>query len=197
MRLFKILSLVIAAWCSTTAQAAEIRLGYPAHGGNGCPQGTASAVLSPDQTSLSILFDQYQVEALGRNMMAQKSCNIAIPVSIPQGYSVSVFQVDYRGYASIPYGGAGQFNVNYFFADDPRGVRTTKNLSAGSREYLLTDRLGVEALVWSACGAQTNLRMNTRMIVRSNSRGDQALATVDSADINAGIVYHLQWRQCR
>jgi hypothetical protein len=88
--------------------------------------------------------------------------------------------------------------VNYFFADDPRGVRTTKMLRSGaSQEYLLTDRLGVEALVWSACGAQTNLRVNTRMIVRSNSRGDQALATVDSADINAGIIYHLQWRQCR
>lgn len=196
MRLFKILSLVVAAWCSTNAYADDIRLGYPAYGGTGCPQNSASVALSPDQKSVSILFDQYVVEAGGGRRLDRKTCNIAIPVTIPQGWSVSIFEVDYRGFVSIPSGGRAQFNVDYFFAGG-NGVRTTKTFASGtSRDYLLTDRLAAEALVWSACGAQTNLRVNTNMLVQSNYRGDQALATVDSADIQAGIVYHLQWRRC-
>ena len=47
------------------AQNPGISLGYPGYGGTGCPQGTASATLSPDGTALSVLFDQFVVEAGG------------------------------------------------------------------------------------------------------------------------------------
>ena len=50
----------------------------------------------------------------------------------------------------------------------------------------LTDELEATALVWSACGADTNLRVNTSFLVQTNSRMDQAMGTVDSADISAG-----------
>ncbi len=175
-----------------------LQLGLPEHGGTACPQGTVSASVSPDGNEVSILFDQYVAEAGGSTgkSLDRKSCNIAIPVLVPQGYSVSIFQVDYRGFAAIPRGGRGQFNVEYFFAGS-RGVRTTKNLRAGSEsDYIFTDRLQATALVWSACGASTNLRMNTSMLVGSNSRRDQAMATVDSIDVSNGIVYHVQWKRC-
>jgi hypothetical protein len=54
----------------------------------------------------------------------------------------------------------------------------------------------MEAIVWSGCGANTILRANTTMLVQSNSRRQQAMATVDSADVQAGLIYHLQWRRC-
>ncbi|MCM2280598.1 MAG: DUF4360 domain-containing protein [Bdellovibrionaceae bacterium] len=175
-----------------------IQLDYPAYGGNGCPNNSASVTLSPDQSQLSILFDQYIVEAgatTGKRI-DRKSCNVRIPVKIPQGYSISVFQVDYRGFNAIPSGGRSTFNVEYFFAGS-RGPRQTKTFRGPmNEEYLISDRLGVEALVWSPCGASTILSANTSMMVQSNSRFDQVLSTVDSADISAGIVYHIQWRRC-
>src|SRR5687767_2321492 len=82
----------------------DIRLGTPAIGGSGCPQGTASAVLSPDGKTLSVLFDQFQVEA-GRTTGKQidrKTCDMGIPVHVPQGFAVSVLQVDYRGFNALP-----------------------------------------------------------------------------------------------
>lgn len=48
--------------------------------------------------------------------MERKTCNIAVPVHVPQGYSVSIFQIDYRGFNSLPYGAYSRFNVEYFFA---------------------------------------------------------------------------------
>lgn len=183
---------------SATAKATDLQLGTPDYGGTGCPTGSASVTLGPDSKSISILFDQYVVQAGGDKAFDRKNCNIAIPVTIPQGYSVSIFAIDYRGFTGIPAGGRAQLSVDYFLAGMGRGVKTTKTFSGPmSSDYLKSDSLGAEAVVWSACGASTILRANTTMLVQSNSRRDQAMATVDSADISAGLVYHIQWRTCQ
>lgn len=179
----------------STAQAG-IYLGHPGYGGNGCPSGSASTTLSPDGKSLSILFDEYFVEAGGRKRIARKSCNIAIPVHVPQGMSISIVDVDYRGYVSLPRGGQGKFRAEYFFAGR-KGPTFQKRFRGGfDDDYTLSSPLALSALVWSRCGADVNLRVNTSMMVRSNRQKDDALATVDSADFNAGVVYHLKWKRC-
>jgi hypothetical protein len=183
---------------SDFALADDISVGMPAYGGNGCPSGSASATLSPDSKALSILFDSYQAEAGGvtARRIDRKSCNLAIPVHVPQGYSIAVFQVDYRGFTAIPSGGRAQFNVEYFFAGSqgPRQVKTFNGPS--SSDYELHDQLGAAALVWTPCGADTNLRVNSSMMAVADPGMRQTLATVDSADITAGLVYHIQWRRC-
>lgn len=193
-----LLSLFMAAITLTsTARAQDLVLGEPGYGGTGCPAGSASAVLSPDQKTISILFDQYVVEAGGNKLLDRKNCNIAIPVKVPQGFSVAVFAIDYRGFIGLPSGASAQLNVEYFIAGNGRGLRTSKFFSGPSTsDYLKTDSLEMESVVWSECGANTNLRANTTLRVQSNRLGQQAMATVDSADVRAGLVYHLQWRRC-
>lgn len=178
--------------------ADTVRLGTPAYGGTGCPANSAAVALSPDNQSLSILFDQYVVEAGGNTGRDtdRKTCNIAVPVHVPQGLSVSVFQVDYRGFNSLPYGAYSQFNVEYFFAG-ARGPSYQKTFNGAlSSQYLLTNTLIASAVVWSPCGQDVNLRVNSAMLVRTNAQRQQAMSTVDSADIHAGLIYHLAWRRC-
>ena len=181
------------------ASAADIRLGQPGYGGTGCPRGTASATLSPDKKSLSILFDRYYAEA-GRSAgktIDRKTCNVAIPVHVPQGFSISIFKIDYRGFVSVPRGGQAKFNVEYFFAGS-RGPSFAKTFrGATEKEYLLTNKIGMGALVWTPCGKSVNLRVNSSILARTNSRRTDVLATVDSADVTAGLIYHVQWRRCR
>jgi len=50
-------------------------------------------------------------------------------------------------------------------------------------------------MVWSACGADVNLRTNSSMRI-STVNNAEAMATVDSQDVNAAIVYRLSWRRC-
>lgn len=188
---------VIAFLFSAQAFAQGIVLGQPQYGGTGCPAGSASVALSPDQTAISLLFDQYVVEAGGAKAFDRKNCNIAVPVHVPQGYSVSVFAIDYRGFTVLPYGGRASLSVDYFLAGQGRGYRTSKSFwGPVATDYLKSDNLELEAVVWSACGADTILRANTSMLVQSNARREQAMATVDSADIQAGLIYHIQWRRC-
>lgn len=183
---------------ASTTHAEGLRLGLPAYGGTGCPAGSASVNLSPDEAALSILFDSYVLEAGGTTgkRLDRKSCNISIPVEVPQGYSVAIFQVDYRGFNLIPRGGMSRFDSEYFWAGS-RGPRQTRVFSGPTQDnYTLTDMLVASTLVWTPCGASVNLRANTSMLVQTNSSLQQAMATVDSADISSGLIYHIQWRRC-
>ena len=182
---------------AATVHADDIRLGMPEYGGTGCPAGSASVSLDFAQKSISMLFDQYVVEAGGNRAFDRKNCNIAVPVHVPQGYSLAVMAIDYRGFAGLPAGGRAQLSVDYFLAGAGRGVRTSKNFYGPySSDYLKSDSLGMESVVWTPCGADTILRANTTMLVQSNNRREQAMATIDSADIQAGLIYHFEWRRC-
>ncbi|HZY67241.1 MAG TPA: DUF4360 domain-containing protein, partial [Devosia sp.] len=103
-KILAIAALLIGSSVAGASYADDIALGEPGYGGTGCPDGSASVTLSPDAKSLSILFDEYYVEAGGstNKSLDRKSCNIAIPVHVPQGLSVSILNIDYRGYNSLP-----------------------------------------------------------------------------------------------
>jgi len=196
----KILGLVALsalAIAGTASAQEDIALGTPGYGGTGCPSGSVSATLSPDNKSLSLIFDEYQVSAGGTSGRSydRKSCNVAIPVFVPEGYSVSVVSIDYRGYNRLPPRAYSQFNVEYFFAGG-RGpaFRRTFNGALDS-DYLINNELALQSMVWSACGADVNLRTNSSMRV-STVNNAEAMATVDSQDVNAAIVYRLSWRRC-
>lgn len=180
---------------SQMAYADDIRLGTPGYGGTGCPAGSASVTLSPDHQSLTLIFDSFQVEANAFSKLGRKSCNIAIPVHIPQGYSVSIIEADYRGFNALPYGAESQFSSEYFFAGS-RGPKVTRKFYGPlDADYLIENDVVVSSLVWSACGTDVNLRVNSSLYVKSKY-GDDALATVDSADFKAGVLYRLKWKRC-
>lgn len=194
----KFAAIAMGLMLSSAAMANGLVLGQPQYGGNGCPAGSASATVSPDGSAISILFDQYIAEAgatTGRRV-DRKSCNLAVPVQVPQGYSVAVFQVDYRGFNAVPAGGYNRFDTEYFWAG-ARGPRMSRVFTGpANSQFSLRDNLVAQTLVWTPCGAPVTLRVNSSMMAQSNAAMDQTLGIVDSADIASGLIYHLQWRRC-
>ena len=69
------------------------------------------------------------------------------------------------------------------------------NFADGMRWTLITNKLTAQSLIWSACGADVNLRTNSSIKLTTKSN-KEALVTVDTADIKAAIVYKLQWKSC-
>jgi len=175
----------------------DIRLGDPNVNGNGCPPGSTTASLTEDGKSLTILFSEFIVEAGGTTNKSfdRKVCGVSIPVHVPQGLSVSVLGIDYRGYNNLPAGANSQFNVEYFFAG-VRGPIFQKTFSGVIDDvYLVHNELTAQSLVWSKCGADVILRTNPSIRV-TTKQNKQALATLDSEDVSAAVVYSLQWKKC-
>jgi hypothetical protein len=187
---------------SSWSFADDIRLSQPDYGGTGCPAGTVAASLAPDAKTLSIIFDQYGVEldpSLSGKTRDRKNCQISIPVHIPQGLSVSVLELDFRGYNNLPYGASSKLDISYFI-----GVGTTRSSARFAKtfvgpkddEYLVNNQLQVGAVVWSPCGQSVNLRTTTALTLSNPELMDNAQVTLDSIDVSAGLVYRLQWRTC-
>ena len=190
-------ALSVAAAASAQINPDDISLGEPGYGGTGCPSGSVSTTLSPDAKSLSLIFDQYQVSTGGETGRSfdRKSCNVAIPVHVPDGYSVSVLKVDYRGFNHLPRGASSQFNVEYFFAGGRGPAFRRTFYGVLDSDYLIQNTLVAESMVWSRCGEDVNLRTNSSFRL-SGPASAEAMATVDSEDVNAAIIYQLQWRRC-
>jgi len=179
------------------AHAQNIALGEPTYGGSGCPGGTAAVALSSDRTTLSILYDQYQASAGGTTGRSfdRKTCNLAIPISVPQGISVSIVSIDYRGFNDIPAGGSSVFRVEYFFAGGTGPVFNRTFNGPLSDDFLIRNELIGTNVVWSACGDDVILRTNSSLRVNT-AQNRQAVATVDTEDVSAALIFHVRWRSC-
>ncbi|MBL7714935.1 MAG: DUF4360 domain-containing protein, partial [Bdellovibrionales bacterium] len=177
---------------------AGLELGLPSYGGNGCPAGSAAAVLSPDGKALSLLFDKFDVKSGGTTGLPtdRKSCNVSIPVKVPEGFSVSVIKIDYRGYNQLPPGASSDFSVEYFFAGQSGPKFRKQFVGPLNNDFLYSNQVVAATTSWSACGEDVILRSNMWVSNMTNSNFEQTQTTMDSADVTAGVIFALNWQQC-
>ena len=179
----------LASFANPVASATnKVEIMGASYGGNGCPDQTASVNVSPDGQELSILFDEFVADG-NDYRQSRKSCNLSIPIQVPQGFQISLYDADYRGYVSP--NTSGRLRSEYFFAGQ-RGPVFSRTFR-GETDYNVTDQLVTVADVWSACGDSVNMRVNASMSARG-----RGIATVDSFDLaHRGLVYHVKYRRCR
>jgi hypothetical protein len=175
----------------------ELKLGNVIHGGNGCPKNSAEVILDQNQENLRLRFSDYYVYADSEKRLDRKSCNLAIPIHVPSGLSVSIVQVDYDGFLSLPTNATLDFTSEYFFVGNTseKVKKTIEGEAFG--EFHLSDAVLIESEVWSNCGEDTILRVNTALTLKSNNRQDYAIAILDSANIDSGVIYRIKTRKCQ
>ncbi|MFM6282235.1 MAG: DUF4360 domain-containing protein, partial [Dolichospermum sp.] len=65
----------------------KVKIVGAGYGGNGCPEGSASVNVSPDGQELTLLFDKFIAEG-NKSQESRKSCNLSIPIQVPQGFQI-------------------------------------------------------------------------------------------------------------
>jgi hypothetical protein len=190
MKLLKalVVTALVTLPISPALAESKVEIQGASYGGSGCPDRSASVSVSPDGQELTVLFDKFS--ALGNDpSQSRKSCNLSIPIKIPQGFQISLYDADYRGYVAPST--SGTLRAEYFFAGN-RGPVFQRTFN-GENNYNVRDSLATVADVWSACGDSTNMRVNASMTARG-----KGAATVDSFDLaHRGLVYHIKYRSCR
>lgn len=170
-----------------------------AYGGNGCPQGSVSEIMSPDATAFTLLMDEYIAE-LGPDVPRRdnrKSCQLAIDIVVPPGWSYSIATFDYRGYANLDRGVQGMQVASYYFQGQG-GTGTFSSVVNGAYNdsYQFRDTIGLNAVAWSPCGAARALNVKTEVRLQARNAMARGSMTVDSVDGQVAQVYGLQWRRC-
>lgn len=200
MKLLFIMSFILLGF-NVHAQT-YLRPGVPSVAGSGCANGSAQVVLSSDQQTLSILFDDYIAQAPNAvgSLVDQKSCNLAVPISIPQGYQVSFVAMDYRGFIGLPAGAQALFTARHNFTgvNAAGGIKApffgskVENFSLQSSSY---EKQNVQ---WTPCNGSQQVTMNiwTNLSVQASSSGEVAQMALDSIDGQMGIKYAVKMRKC-
>lgn len=169
--------------------------------GSGCLVDEGMTVLSPDQKTLSVLFDNYVVEAgeMVGVMRDTKACDIQVKLSVPEGKKVTISKVDYRLYALIPRYGKLRFRAthNIHMPEINFTTRTlTKSKTWGMEfddEMLIEQKLA-SSIMSTQCGQDFVLNIGTTIDVQSNSAQEDAYMSLDSMD--SGIDYTLEIEDC-
>jgi hypothetical protein len=166
----------------------------------GCPAGSYSIIPSPDGSSISILFDKFAVEGNEANGgFARISCAMEIPLNLPEGYSLGVYQADYRGYARLEQRQRAELQVDYGVGERNRGKRFRKDVKgAYDGDYAFSERLGRGLLKRVGCGEAAVLNFTaslTLMSKRGSTTGQMVLDSVDGSPAG-GLVFGLDLRKC-
>jgi hypothetical protein len=186
---------------STVAPSGKIVIDLVTVNGTGCPAGSAAVAVSPDNTAFTVTYSKY-IAQVGPNIAAteaRKNCQLNVLVHAPQGFTYAISKVDYRGYANLAAGATALERANYYFS----GMSTTTYISHPftgplNDDWQTTDVADLTAMVWSPCGAQRNLNINTelRAAAGTSDKTATSLIQMDSADTDIQTVYHLSWDKC-
>lgn len=169
------------------------------YGGNGCPQGTVSELISPDKQSFTLLMDEYiaEIGPYVDRKQNRKSCQIGVELVVPAGWSYSVATIDYRGFADLDQGVTGQQVASYYFQGQGKTGQFASNISGRyNSDYHFRDTIGLNAQVWSPCGQTRALNIKSEVRLATRNRNAQGVMTIDSVDGAVAMKYGLVWRRC-
>lgn len=178
----KMLMFLTTILLGSLAHAQTIEIGDVHSGGTGCPDGTVQVHENPNGPERLLLVSDFKARSGGSTgkRMDRKSCMIAIPVTVPAGYSVAL-EGELIGTQRTSKSGQGTLNHEFFFTGGV-GNRVSESFVPGTAGRFSTTSGQTE---WSPCGSSVNLRANLSLFTQGSAR----------AQVEA-IVLKVIWRQC-
>ena len=170
--------------------------------GSGCPPGSATVTVSPDNETFTVVYSKYTAQAgVGtRPTDFRQNCQLALNVRVPQGYTYAIAGAEYRGFGHLEPGAFGYQAANYYFQGEAHSTLIQHNIN-GPLDGLWqsNDQVGIAALTYLRCGAQRYLNVNTELRVATGSSNrwtTTSFISMDSTDVSLNTVYHVSWKRC-
>jgi hypothetical protein len=177
----------------------KVQIKGVAYGGNGCPQGTMGYQISNDRTTVTLIFDSY-IASIGPGIAlteARKNCQLNVDILYPSGFQYSILSADYRGYANLQKGVTGTLKSTYYFAGSQEQSSTTQDFTGPLiGDYRKSDKADSTSVVWSPCGAEGMLNINSQVRLASSNSSAQGILTTDSTDLKFTQVVYVAWQKC-
>jgi len=168
----------------------------------GCPASTFTIVTAPDGGAISVLFDKFAVNGTQANSgFARMTCGMEIPLHLPAGFSLGVYQLDYRGFAHLEDKQRGELSVNYGTGsgEHNRGRRFHRDVhGVYDGDFVFNERLKGGFVKRMGCGDEAVLNFAATLTLtskRGSKAGSMALDSVDGAP-QGGLTFGLDLKKC-
>ena len=184
----------------TDAPSDQIVIDIATVNGSGCPQDTTAVAVNEGNTSFTVTYSDYLVQAGGNSDPTdfRKNCQLNLIVHVPSGFTYAIAKTDYRGFGHLEPGASGIQKASYYFSGMSETTSAVNRLEAPlSDNWQFTDEVEVDQVVYKPCGEERNFNINTELRV---SAGDdpslKSFLAMDSTDGDLETVFHFAWKQC-
>ena len=166
------------------------QVGQVVVGGTGCADATITRI---SNGRIRVETDKLAAEVGGDSgrSMDLKSCTIAIPVQVNAGYQVANADLTLSGRVRLAEGSAADARVESFFAGARGPVKVREYTGATRRRTIITTNYPDDQKIWSACGQDVILRVNTRIKAELGTATDAGSLALERA-----TVAPIEWRRC-
>ncbi|MEQ1756204.1 MAG: DUF4360 domain-containing protein [Micropepsaceae bacterium] len=166
-----------------------------------CQSGTYSTVSVSESGTLSILFDTFSITRSSgtEKTVERRSCNIQVSLNLPQGYSLGVYEVDYRGFTHLSDKQQAELNVDYSVGRRNAGRGFRRRIrGAYEGEFLFSEPLRPGLLKRIGCGEDAVLNIAATLELKAGKQTPDAMVVLDSIDgtVPSGLVYRFDIRKC-
>ncbi len=204
--------LIVIAFSAVFSSAAVAQMSNQARilgvrlSGSGCSSATASAALTADGQTLSLLFDNYVAEiGVGsknpQSTQIRMNCNVLVDMSVPFGYQYAISETNYQGFAAMP---KSAFGLHRFTQIIPnQAVPTLKEAQLRgplNSNYNVSVRQKPGREIYSQCNStnQTVELLSELQLAYLPGTTDRSIAMInlDSIDTGVNSRFKLIWRKC-
>lgn len=192
---------------TSLAQAQSVTIRGVRLSGTGCSDSTAWATTTSDGKTLSVIFDNYNVEigngsANPTAKSLKKNCRVLIDVDVPDGYQYGLEQTDYRGFAALPASAWGLHRFTQIIPGQPIvSAREAQIKGPVADDYTVTIRQKPGRIVYSQCHKrEQTIELLSELAVSyypNTSNRSLAQINLDSVDTGVNSSFKMSWRPCQ
>ncbi|MGZ3690844.1 MAG: DUF4360 domain-containing protein [Pseudobdellovibrio sp.] len=175
--------------------------------GSGCDSATASAIVTPDGQTVSVLFDNYSAQiGVGSTnpglTTIQKDCHVLIDVDVPFGQQYAIIETDYNGFAALPASAYGFHRFTQIIPNQmPPSMREAQLKGPVASNYSVVVQQKPGRSPYSTCNKpQQTIDLLSQLSVSylpGSTDRSMAMINLDSVDTGMQSRFKLTWRTCR
>lgn len=172
---------------SAVSFADALKFGAPIMAGPGCYPSSVSWALSPDNSSLSILFGKFSMTSGSDIGPARTYCQIMLPLST---HNQTVISADYRGFHDLPLNAISDRRVTYSLDNGSPIQHLDSVYGEDTNIYIHTHQTNI------TCNGTRILKIFVDSFLNSISHDRNASYTLDSIDLAEATTPNITFQIC-